>query len=145
MPAPSGALRTRVFRLTAVAAAVHLGCDALSSRLLATTPPYLLLQYADEAFRTLLSPIAVSIATSAVNGAIAGLIGAALEESPRRLRAVAVVLTGLWLLSSGLLALIYLSVPWGIALGGLAAGVPRGLAVAWAVDRTLPPASAPPA
>jgi len=42
------ALRTRVFVAAALAGAAHLAFDAVTSRLVWTTPPYLLLDYASE-------------------------------------------------------------------------------------------------
>jgi hypothetical protein len=139
--------RPRPVRLALLAGAVHLAFDWLASRLEATTPPYLLLRHAPELFRDVLDPVGVAVAASLVQGVIAVLIGAAFEERPAGRRAVplALALWGLWILSGGLLELVYLSAPWPVALGSLAAGLPRAAAVAWLVDRMMPaPAGAPP-
>ena len=61
----------------------------------------------------------------------------ALAERPGRLTALALLLSGLWVVSGGLLALVYLSVPAGLLAGSLLAGVPRSFAVAWAVDAAM--------
>jgi hypothetical protein len=141
-PTPS-----RPVRLAFLAGAVHLAFDGLASRVEATTPPYLLLRHAPEVFRDILDPVGVAIAASLVQGAISALIGAAFEERPagRRALPLALALWGLWILSGGLLELVYLSAPWPVALGSLAAGLPRAAAVAWLVDRMMPaPDGAPP-
>lgn len=138
--ATASAPRFRPVRLAFLAAAVHLVFDWLGSRLDVTTPPYLLLRYAPEVFREILDPVGVSVAASLVQGAIAVLIGAAFEQRPAGRRAVplALALWGLFVLSGGLLELVYLSAPWPVALGSLAAGLPRAAAVAWLVDRMMP-------
>jgi hypothetical protein len=130
----------RPVRLALLAGAVHLALDGLSSRLEAVTPPYLLLAYAPEVFREVLDPVGVAIAASLVQGVMSALIGAAFEQKPRgrRVLPLALALWGLWILSGGLLALVYLSAPWPVALGSLAAGLPRAAAVAWVVDRMMP-------
>jgi hypothetical protein len=131
----------RLGRLFALSGLAHLAADALASRLVATTPPYLLLRYAPEAFQGFLDPIGVSIAASAVNAAISTIMAVALEHLPRgrrRFLSLGGLLAALWVLSGGLLALIYLSAPWPVTLGSLAAGLPRAAAVAWLLDRALP-------
>ncbi len=150
MPTVSApAVRNRVPAATALAVATHLVLDYAASRVAWTTPPYLLLEHARGPFRDLLQldPSAIllgaSIASSVVNGIVAGIFGFALEERRRRLLFLGLLLSGLWLLSGGLLALVYLSLPPGLLAGSLLAGVPRSFAVAWVVDRTLPRPSAP--
>jgi hypothetical protein len=136
-PPPPGA---RLGRLFALSGLVHLAADWLSSRAVATTPPHLLLQYAPEVFRGFLDPVGVSVAASLVNAAIATILAAALEHLPRgrrRALSLAGLLWGLWVLSGSLLALVYLSAPWWVVLGSLAAGLPRAGAVAWLADRTM--------
>jgi membrane associated rhomboid family serine protease len=136
--------RSRVLLATALAAAAHLGLDAVTSRIAFTTPPYLLLDHANQAFRDLLMLdrttvlVVVAVVSAGVNGAIAGLFGAALAPADRRLVKLGVALSGLWVFSGGLMILVYLSPPLGVALGSLAAGVPRSFAIAWVLDRTLP-------
>lgn len=135
---PSGAL------LWALAGVAHLAFDALSSQLEVTTPPYLLLDHAGEVFRAFLATdrttvlVAVSLGAASVNAAISALFALALEAAPRRRRALAWTLSGLWVFSGGLLILVYLSPPWRIVLGSLAAGLPRSFAVAWLLDRRMP-------
>lgn len=143
MPAPPR--RLHGLALAALAGGLHLAFDAVTAQVHAIAPPHLLLDHAAELFKDLLAfdrtaiLITVSVAASAVNGAIAALMAVALEETEasRRRRTLAWVLTGFWVLSGGLLILVYLSPPWGVALGSLAAGVPRAWGIAWALDRAL--------
>jgi hypothetical protein len=136
--------RSQVFVATALASAAHLALDGLASRLPWTTPPYLLLDHASEAFRDLVNLdrttvlVAVSFISAGVNGAIAGLFGAALASAPRRVLKLGLALSALWVFSGGLMILVYLSPPAGVVLGSLAAGIPRSFAVAWLLDRVLP-------
>ena len=143
------ALRTSVFKATALAGAAHLALDAVASRIPWTTPPYLLLDYASESFRDLLSLdrrtilVAVSVLSAGVNGAIAGLFAAALAGARRRVVALGASLSALWVFSGGLMTLVYLSPPAGIVAGSLLAGIPRAFAVAWVLERlVLAPAEA---
>ena len=139
MDAP--ALRTSVFKATALAGATHLVLDALSSRLPWTTPPYLLLDYASESFRDLLfldrrtMLVAVAVISAGVNGAIAGLFATALAGSRRRVVAIGASLSALWVFSGGLMTLVYLSPPALVVAGSLLAGIPRAFAVAWVLER----------
>ncbi|HVI96332.1 MAG TPA: hypothetical protein VM753_20110 [Anaeromyxobacter sp.] len=127
-----------------LAALAHLALDYATSRVAWTTPPYLLLDHARGPFRDLLqiAPGAIlagaSIASSGVNGVVAAIFGYALQERRRRLASLGLLLSGLWIMSGGLLALLYLSVPPGLLAGSLLAGVPRSFAIAWIVDRVLP-------
>jgi hypothetical protein len=135
--------RSRVFLATALAAAAHLALDALTSRIPWTTPPYLLLDHASETFRDLLMLdrttilVAVSAISAGVNGTIAGLFGAALAGAERRTVKLGAALSALWIFSGGLMMLVYLSPPAGVAAGSLAAGIPRSFAVAWVLYRTM--------
>jgi hypothetical protein len=148
----SPALRTSVFKATAVSGAAHLALDLLASRLAWTTPHYLLLDYASPTFRDLLLLdrtsllAAVAVISAGVNGAIAGLFATALAGARRRLLAVGLSLAALWVFSGGLMMLVYLDPPGWIAAGSLAAGVPRAFAVAWLLERLVfRPAEAAPA
>ena len=124
--------------LAALAAGIHLACDALASRSAFTSPPYLLLDHAGELFRDLLAldrtAILGTVAVSAavVNGIIAAMLGVALEASAHRRRTLT-----FWIFSGGLMILVYLAPPWAVVAGSLAAGLPRVWLVAWAVDRAL--------
>lgn len=138
MDATAPSLRLRVVGLATLAGAADLVLDLLASRLEATTPPYLLLRYAAEVFQELLSPVGVAIAAAAVNGLIAALLALALERTPRRVLVLGASLSGLWVLSGGLMILLYFSPPAPVALGSLAAGIPRGFILAWLLDRVLP-------
>lgn len=135
------ALRTSVFKATAVAAVTHLALDFVTSRLAWTTPPHLLLDHASAAFRDLLLLdrttllVAISVIASGVNGAIAGLFATALAGAPSRLLAIGLSLTALWVFSGWLMILVYLDPPAGVVIGSLAAGVPRAFAVAWVLER----------
>lgn len=134
----------RLLLATALAGAAHLLLDALSSRIPWTTPPYLLLDHASETFRGLLMLgrttilLAVAVISAGVNGAIAGLFGAALSGARRRTLKLGLALSALWVFSGGLMILVYLSPPAGVVAGSLLAGVPRCFAVAWLLDRMLP-------
>lgn len=134
-------LRTRVPVTAVIAAAAHLAFDVLSSRIPWTTPPYLLVDYVAGPFRDIVAidrtavSIAVAIAASSVNGLITATLAAALDDAARRVRGLGLLLSALWGLSGGLLALIYLSAPIGILVGSLAAGIPRSFAVAWLAER----------
>lgn len=128
----------------ALAAAVHLVLDGATSRLAWTTPPYLLLDYAHETFRDLLSLdrttilVTVSVISAGVNGVISGLFFAALADGRRRTLTLGMSLSALWIFSGGLMTLVYLAPPAGVVAGSLLAGIPRSFLVAWLLDRTSP-------
>jgi hypothetical protein len=136
--------RTRVFLATALAGAAHLLLDGVATRLVWTTPPYLLLDHASETFRDLLNLdrttilVAVSIISAGVNGAISGLFAAAFDGVERRVLKLGIALSALWIFSGGLMTLVYLSPPAAVVVGSLLAGIPRAFAVAWLLDRTAP-------
>jgi membrane associated rhomboid family serine protease len=136
--------RNRVFVATALAGFAHLVLDGVTSRVAWTTPPYLLLDHADETFRDLLSLdrttilVAVSVISAGVNGAIAGLFATALDAPRGRVLRLGLALSALWVFSGGLMTLVYLSPPAGVVAGSLLAGIPRSFAVAWLLDRTAP-------
>ncbi len=136
--------RTRVFLATALAGTAHLVLDGVTSRVAWTTPPYLLLDHASEAFRGLLMLdrttvlIVVAVISAGVNGVIAALFSAAMASVGRRTLKLGIALSALWVFSGGLMIVVYLSPPAGVALGSLAAGIPRAFAVAWLLDRALP-------
>lgn len=137
--------------LAALATGVHLACDAVASRSGFTSPPYLLLDHAGELFRELLTLdrtailLTVTISAAVVNGAIAAMLGVALESARHRRRTLTWVLYAFWVFSGGLMILVYLAPPWGVVVGSLAAGLPRVWLVAWVVDRALgAPALDPP-
>ncbi len=132
-----------MFKATALAGAAHLALDALATRLPWTTPPWLLLDYASESFRDLLFLdrrtllVAVAVISAGVTGAIAGLFATALAGARRRIVALGASLSALWVLSGGLMILVYLSPPAGIVAGSLLAGIPRAFAIAWVLERFL--------
>jgi len=133
--------RTSVFRATALAAFAHVVLDGLTSRTVWTTPPHLLLDYATGPFKDLLQLdrtsilVVVSFISAGVNGAIAGLFATAMEGARRRVLSLGLALSFLWAFSGGLMILVYLDPPAAIALGSLAAGVPRSFAIAWLLVR----------
>ena len=135
------ALRTRVFVAAALAGVTHLAFDAITSRVLWTTPPYLLLDYASETFRDLLNIdrtsilVAVAAISAGVNGVIAGMFAAAFDGVTRPVRKLGLALSGLWIFSGGLMTLVYLTPPLVVVAGSLAAGIPRSFAIAWLLDR----------
>jgi hypothetical protein len=140
-----------VFLATALAGAAHLALDGVTSRLVWTTPPYLLLDYASETFRDLLNLdrtsilVAVSAISAGVNGVISGIFAAAFDGAERRVLKLGITLSALWIFSGGLMTLVYLTPPFAVVAGSLAAGVPRAFVVAWLLDRIAArtPAAAP--
>ena len=139
MPPPRQA---RLSRLALVAALLHLGFDAITRPFPATTPPYLLLRYMADVFREMLGMLgvgAVSAVTSAVNGLVSAIFALALAEVARaRWAKLAALLLAVWLLTGGAILAIYVAAPWGIALGSLAAGLPRAAVIAFFLDRMMP-------
>jgi hypothetical protein len=135
------AARTRVFVAAALAGAAHLAFDGVTSRLVLTTPPYLLLDYASEAFRDVLNLdrtsilIAVAVISAGVNGVISGLFAAAFDGLDRRVLKLGLTLAVLWVFSGGLMTAVYLSPPAAVVAGSLLAGIPRAFAVAWLLER----------
>ncbi len=127
----------RLLGLAALGASLHLALDGLCWLVPFAAPPHLLLRYAPEFVRDMVGPLGVGIAASIIWGIIAVIALVAVEpgaSSPaRRARVLAALLWGFWLLSEGLLALVWLEAPWGLVLGGLAAGLPRSAAVAWSL------------
>lgn len=148
-PAPS------VARLAGLAGLLHFGFDSILRVWTATTPPHLLTPYMSEVFRGMIDMLGrtpVSAVTSFVNGLVSAIFAVALQgAAPRRFAKVAALLTFLWLLTGGLTFALYLDAPGWLAATSLLAGVPRALAVAFFLDRALPPpaeeavAQAPPA
>jgi hypothetical protein len=136
--------RSRILLATALAGALNVAFDVVAARTPLATPPYLLLDHAGDAFRDLLALdrttilAVVAVVTAAVNGAIAGLIATAMAGVRRRAAAIGAVLSGIWLLSGGLMILVYLSPPAAVVLGSLAAGIPRAFAIALVLDRVVP-------
>ena len=133
--------RTRVFVAAALAGAAHLALDGLTSRLVWTTPPYLLLDYASETFRDLLNLdrtsilVAVAVISAGVNGVISAIFASAFDGAERRLLKLGITLSALWIFSGGLMTLVYLTPPLVVVAGSLAAGIPRSFAIAWLLDR----------
>jgi hypothetical protein len=127
-------------RLTLVAALLHLGFDQVTRLAAVTTPPYLQLRYMADIFQEMLSPAVVSVTASVVHGIISALFATALVDArTRRLRKIFVALSLAWILSGGLLLLVYVSAPMAVAAGSLVAGIPRALVVAFFLERALPP------
>jgi hypothetical protein len=128
----------RALALGAVAAALHGAADLATYGSALLRPAYLRLEDAPDVFSTL-SPVGVSIAASAVSGAIAALSVSIVEPTPRR-RAVAlgVVLAAFWTFSAFLTWLVWLETPAALALASLLLGAPRGLLIGWALARLCP-------
>jgi hypothetical protein len=132
----------RLAPLGALAALLHFGFDTASRVLDPTTPPYLLIQYMDETYRTLfdlLGVTTISVVTSMVNGVIAAVFATALQLTPgRRWLKLASLYAAIWLVTGGLMALLRLEgVPPVVLAGGLLAGLPRAAVVAWVLDRRM--------
>jgi hypothetical protein len=125
--------RPRLAALALAAAALHGALDAVCSAAALTTPPYLRLGDAPEVFR-LVSPLAVSIAASAVSGMIAAIAVSIVGAVRARRRTLGAALAAAWLFSAVLLRLTWLDTPLLPTLVGFACGIPRGFAVAWAVS-----------
>jgi hypothetical protein len=129
----------------AAALAVNLAFDGVGWIVPWTTPPHLLLRYAPEFVREMLSPAVVSPSASVVLSLIdLLLLGVVPPGSPRRVAVLASWLFGFWLLAEGLLGLVWLSAPAGELLAGLAAGAVRSAAAAWVLARLSGPGSVPP-
>jgi hypothetical protein len=124
----------RALGLAAAAAAVHGAFDALASVIPGCAPPYLRLADASDAFK-LLSPFAVSAASSCVSGAIGAMMAGALEPGSRRAVPLATLVTGFWLFSALLSWYLWFATPWAAALPGLLAGLPRGAVVGLVLAR----------
>ncbi len=127
----------RLLGLIAVAAGLHLAVDGLSWLVPGTAPPHLLLRYGPDFAREMVGPLGMSIAACAIWGIVGVIALLAIEPigggPARRARVLAATLWGFWLLSEGLMALVWLDAPWGLVVGGLLAGIPRSAAVAWAL------------
>jgi hypothetical protein len=134
-----------VARLAALAGLLHFGFDSLLRVWPATTPPHLLTPYMGEVFRDMLEMLGrtpVSAVTSFVNGLVAAIFAMALQGvTTRRFAKLAVLLSVLWLVTGGLTFALYLEAPMGLAVTSLLAGLPRSVAVAFFMERSLPPAS----
>jgi hypothetical protein len=143
-PAPQPSLA----RLAALAGLLHFGFDTLTRLWPATTPPHLLTPYMSEVFQgmlEMLGPTPVSLVTSFVNGLVSAIFVVALQGvTSGRLVKVAILLTGIWLLTGGLTFALYLDAPAGLALTSLLAGLPRTVALAYFMERSLPPAAEAP-
>ncbi|HEU4382329.1 MAG TPA: hypothetical protein VFR85_02405 [Anaeromyxobacteraceae bacterium] len=125
----------RLLGLAVQAAGLHLLLDGLSWLVPFAAPPHLLLRYAPDFVRDMVGPLGVGIAASIIWGIIAVIALVAIEPPARRVRVLAPLLWGFWLLSEGLMAWVWLDAPIGPVLGGLAAGLPRSALVAWALAR----------
>lgn len=134
-PAQRPLTAPRLLGLAALAAGLHLGLDGLSWLVPGAAPPHLLLRYGPDFAREMVGPRAMGIAASATWGIIAVIallaIGPVAGGPARRAWVLAATLWGFWLLSEGLMALVWLDAPWHLVVGGLLAGIPRSAAVAW--------------
>jgi hypothetical protein len=127
----------------AAALAVNLAFDGVGWLVPWTTPPHLLLRYAPEFVREMLSPAVVSPSASLVLTLIdLLLLGVVPPGTKRRTTVLGAWLFGFWLLAEGLLGLVWLSAPAGALLAGLAAGAVRSAAAAWVLVRLTEGASA---
>jgi hypothetical protein len=131
-----------VARLAALAGLLHFGFDSFFRLWPSTTPPHLLTPYMAEVFRDMLEMLGrtpISAVTSFVNGVISAIFAIALEgAAPRRFVKMATLFIFLWLVTGGLTFVAYLDAPAGLAFTSLLAGLPRSLAVAFALERALP-------
>jgi RsiW-degrading membrane proteinase PrsW (M82 family) len=131
-----------VARLAAVAGLLHAAFDFATSRLEATSPPYLLFRHMPDVLREMLGmlgPGAVSGVTAFMTGILWAIFAVALQDvAARRFRKLAAVYAALWVVVGGLMFLVYLDAPLPVVAGSLAAGLPRALVVAWVLDRMVP-------
>jgi hypothetical protein len=129
-PPPSGA---RLAALGATAALLHAAFDALSTGA-GVAPPYLRLDDAPEVFR-LVSPVAVSVAASAIGGIIAAICLVVVAAAARGVRALPLgaAIAAFWIFSAVLARLAWFTTPPGASIAAIACGVPRGLAIGWAL------------
>jgi hypothetical protein len=133
----------RALALGLLAGAVHGLFDAATWPSPLTRPPYLRLEDMPEVF-SMLSPLGVGIATSAVSGIIAGLAIVAVEPARgRRVWTLGLVLAAFWLFSALLTQAVWLRTSWALAATSLPFALPRGLVIAWLVQRLSPAADAP--
>jgi hypothetical protein len=133
----------RVAGPAALAAVLHGLFDLVTWYSRWTRPPYLRLEDMPEMF-SMLSPLGVSIATSAVSGVIAGLAIAGIEPAPgRRATSLGLVLAGFWFFSAVLVHAVWLRTSWTLAATSLPLALPRGLAIGWAAARLAAPRPAP--
>lgn len=129
-----GGSGVRAALLGMAAAGLHLGFD-LASTAIGAAPPYLRLADAPEVFRSL-SPVSVSIATSAVSGVIAVIVLSIFSTARhRRALRLGIAVTAFWVFSATLSRLAWFSTPLLPTAVSIALGIPRGLAIGWVLAR----------
>jgi hypothetical protein len=128
----------RVASLGALSAVLHAAFDAACT-LVGATPPYLRLDDAPEVFR-FMSPVAVSTATSIVSGVIAAIAVVVVAEAGHRRRPLVLgaVVGAFWMFSAALSRVVWFDTPLLPSIAAIACGVPRGLAIGWALARLTP-------
>jgi len=120
--------------LFAAALAVNWAFDALSWCAPALSPPHLLLRYASELVAHLVSPWAMALTASPVLAAIGVLLSRVVPPgAPHRRASLTAWISGFWVLSEGLLALTWLSAPWGVLAASVLFGFVRSAAMASAL------------
>jgi hypothetical protein len=128
----------RALALGALAAALHGVADLVCWPSPLLRPTYLRLEDGPEVFATL-SPVGVSVAASAVSGAIAALSVSVVEPSPRR-RALTLgaVLAAFWAFSACLTWAVWLRTPAPLVASSVLVGSLRGLVIGWVLARLCP-------
>jgi hypothetical protein len=122
--------------LLAVAWAVNVAFDVVGWVVPGLAPPHLLLRYAPEFVQQMVTPGVMSPVASAVLSAIdVLLVGIVPPGTVRRPLVLSAWILGFFILAEGLLALVWLSAPWPLVLGGLAFGVVRSAAAGWTLAR----------
>jgi hypothetical protein len=136
-----------IARLAAVAGLLHAAFDFATSRLEATSPPYLLFRHMPDVLRDMLGmlgPGPVSAVTAFMTGIVWAIFAVALQDvAARRVLKLAALYVALWVVVSGLMFVVYLDAPLPVVAASLAAGIPRALALAWVLDRMVPRPTAP--
>jgi hypothetical protein len=130
--------------LLGAAWALNVAFDGVGWLVPGLAPPHLLLRYAPEFVQQMVTPAVMGPVASAVLAAIdVLLVGIVPPGTRRRAIVLAAWIFGFFVLAEGLLALVWLSAPVALVLGGLAFGAVRSAAAGWALARLSEGATGP--
>jgi hypothetical protein len=122
--------------LLGAAWAVNVAFDVVGWFIPGLAPPHLLLRYAPEFVQQMVTPAVMGPVASAVLAGIdVLLVGVVPPGTRRRPLVLSAWILGFFVLAEGLLALVWLSAPWALVLGGLAFGVVRSASAGWILAR----------